>query len=170
MKILALIFVLIAAPCLGQNSPSPEPATSLAATPPATSSFTNTSTTVPNITDLFSADEIKDSGLPRLNPSEIGALNAAIFCVLIVTNSKSEPLATVGESGEASETGDVDFYDSQGRAVAYIAEDSNLTIICGMVSPSRIWTRTTSLASMENVWVGLRAALLSCKRSRSFFD
>ena len=50
-----------------------------------------TSTAVPKVTDLFSANEIKKAGLSKLNPDELAALNAAFFRVLITMNSKSEP-------------------------------------------------------------------------------
>lgn len=81
----------------------------------------------PRITDLFSPDEAKKSGLSKLSSDEIAALNAAIFRVMIKINSASDssvPSASASRSGSK----DLDFYDSRGRAVAYIDEDKNLTI------------------------------------------
>jgi hypothetical protein len=77
------------------------------------------------VTDLFSPDEAKKAGLSKLTPDEINALNAAIFRVMVLMNTTKHPAS--GSSTDA-EDGDVDFFDSQGRAVAYIAEDSDLTI------------------------------------------
>jgi hypothetical protein len=80
---------------------------------------------VPRLTDLFSPDEARKAGLSKLTPDEINALNDAIFRVMVQMNT-SKHTAT-GSSTDA-EDGEVDFFDSQGRAVAYIAEDSDLTI------------------------------------------
>lgn len=85
------------------------------------------STTVPKVTDLFSADEAKKAGLSKLSPDEIAALNAAFFRVLTNLNSKSESSPAIGTMNK-SNSDDVDFYDSRGRAVAYIAGDTDLTI------------------------------------------
>jgi len=88
-----------------------------------------TATNVPRITDLFSANDFKKAGLSKLNPDEIAALNAAIFRVLnlIRMNLESELPSAASVKSATSPTG-LDFYDSRGRAVAYIAEDENLTI------------------------------------------
>ena len=81
----------------------------------------------PKVTDLFSADETKRAGLSKLTPEEIAALNAAFFRILIQISSNSESHGAIG-SVSGSSTSDMDFYDSRGRAVAYIAVDRDLTI------------------------------------------
>lgn len=81
----------------------------------------------PRITDLFSGEEAKKAGLSKLSPDEITALNAAIFRVMIQIVSKSTS-DSPDAKGREYETGDVDFFDSRGRAVAYISEDSDQTI------------------------------------------
>ena len=83
-------------------------------------------TPAPRLTDLFSPDEAKKAGLAKLSPDEIAALNAAIFRVLVQMNTVSKHSASGPSTDE--EGGDVDLFDSQGRAVAYIAEDSDQTI------------------------------------------
>jgi hypothetical protein len=87
-----------------------------------------TPTNVLRITDLFSADETRKAGLSKLNADEIAALNAAIFLAMVRINTASEsstPSASTSRSGSKG----LDFYDSQGRAVAYVDEDDEeLTI------------------------------------------
>ena len=80
----------------------------------------------PKITDLFSPDEIKKSGLSKLNADEIAALNAAIFRAMVRINTASD--LTSSATTARSENKGLDFYDSQGRAVAYVDEDEELTI------------------------------------------
>jgi hypothetical protein len=86
-----------------------------------------TSTAMPRITDLFSIDETKKAGLSKLNADEITALNTAIFRVLneLVEKPQSRPEI---KPPTANDSDDLDFYDSRGRAVAYVASDSDLTI------------------------------------------
>ncbi len=86
-----------------------------------------TSTAVPKITDLFSPEETKKAGLSKLDSDEISALNAAIFRVMIELGTKSESSPEV-KTPSATDSNDLDFYDSRGRAVAYLAADSDLTI------------------------------------------
>lgn len=81
-----------------------------------------TLTNVPKITDLFSADEFRKAGLAKLSAEEIAALNAAIFRVMVKMNWQSEP-RTANNVRSGTETQDLNFYDSGGRAVAYIDED-----------------------------------------------
>lgn len=78
----------------------------------------------PKITDLFTADEFRKAGLSKLSTDEISALNAAIFRVFVKINSPSESTA-VTETKPRAETQSLDYYDSRGRAVAYIDEDGD---------------------------------------------
>jgi hypothetical protein len=55
-----------------------------------------TSNSTPRITDLFSADEKRNAGLSKLTTTELSALNAAIFRVLMELNSSSETARTSG--------------------------------------------------------------------------
>jgi hypothetical protein len=82
---------------------------------------------VPRITDLFSANETKKAGLSKLNADEITALNTAVFRVLNELGEKPRSRPEIN-TPTGVESGDLDFYDSQGRAVAYAAADSDLTI------------------------------------------
>lgn len=84
-------------------------------------------TTVPSMTDLFTPEETRKAGLSKLDADEISALNAAIFRVMIEMNTKSESSPEVKTPG-TTDTDDLDFYDSRGRAVAYLAGDSDLTV------------------------------------------
>jgi hypothetical protein len=87
-----------------------------------------TPSTSPKITDLFSAEETKRAGLAKLNADEIAALNAAIFRAVVRINTASESSASSASASRSGSKG-LDFYDSQGRAVAYIDEDDEeLTI------------------------------------------
>ena len=86
-----------------------------------------TPTSVPKITDLFSKDEIKKAGLSKLNADEIAALNAAIFRVVVRMNAASESAIASANTSETATKG-LEFYDSQGRAVAYVDEVEDLTI------------------------------------------
>ena len=87
-----------------------------------------TPTALPKITDLFSADEFKKSGLSKLNAHEIAALNAAIFRIAIRMNVASESRIATADTSATAVKG-LEFYDSRGRATAYIEEDDeNLTI------------------------------------------
>jgi 4-fold beta flower protein len=82
---------------------------------------------VPKITDLFSADEVKKSGLSKLNADEIAALNAAIVRIVLRINAANESSGTTDGSRSAAKG--LEFYDSRGRAAAYIDEDDeNLTL------------------------------------------
>ena len=49
---------------------------------PSTVLFSQTSTNIPKLTDLFSPDEFKIAGLSKLTPEEIASLNAALFRVM----------------------------------------------------------------------------------------
>jgi len=86
-----------------------------------------TPTNVPKITDLFSAEETKKAGLSKLNADEIAALNAAIFRVVVRMNTANESPITSANPSETASKG-LEFYDSRGRAVAYVDEDEDLTI------------------------------------------
>jgi hypothetical protein len=81
----------------------------------------------PRVTDLFSVEEFRKAGLLKLSPQEMDALNAAFFRVLVEMNSKS---ASSPESDETkdSDSGELDFYDSRGKAVAYVAEESDFVM------------------------------------------
>lgn len=78
----------------------------------------------PKITDLFTAEESKKAGLSRLSAEEITSLNAAIFRVFIKINSQSES-SGVNNTKPRAETQSLDYYDSRGKAVAYIDEDGD---------------------------------------------
>jgi len=78
------------------------------------------------LTDLFSADEAQKAGISKLNSDELAALNAAFFRVLMQLTSGSGTRTGVGLNW--SDSDDLDFYDSRGRAVAYLAADRDLTI------------------------------------------
>jgi hypothetical protein len=82
---------------------------------------------IPQITDLFSADERVKSGISKLSSSELAALNGAIFRILMEMNlrSKSTGVSSTGSSGNSL---NLDFYDSRGRAAAYVDGDESLTI------------------------------------------
>jgi len=80
----------------------------------------------PKITDLFSPDEAKKAGISKLNSDELAALNAAFFRVLIQLTTG--PGSRTGTASKTSDSHDLEFYDSRGRAVAYVAEDQDLTI------------------------------------------
>lgn len=84
-----------------------------------------TPTATPRITDLFSADEMKKAGLSKLTADENAALNAAIVRVMIRLNTNSELRTLPGVARENSDQ-DLDFFDSRGRAVAYIAAGHDL--------------------------------------------
>ena len=79
------------------------------------------------ITDLFSADEVKKAGLSKLNGDELVALNAAFLRVMARLTSSSE-LRTLPRATKDKSDSDLDFYDSRGRAVAYVSGDRDLTI------------------------------------------
>jgi hypothetical protein len=81
-----------------------------------------TSTALAKITDLFSQNEFKKSGLSKLNAEEIAALNAAIFRVMVKMNLGSESHIASGDSSSTAAKG-LEFYDSRGRATAYLEED-----------------------------------------------
>lgn len=82
----------------------------------------------PKVTDLFSAEEKKRAGISKLSSEEVTALNEAIFRVFVDLNSERTS-AKVRGSGSQSDGADLDFYDSRGRAVAYIAaEDEGGTV------------------------------------------
>jgi hypothetical protein len=101
-------------------------------------------TAVPSMTDLFTPEETRKAGLSKLDANEISALNAAIFRVLIAVDTKSESRSGIKTPG-ATDTDDLDFYDSRGRAVAYVAADSDLTIY--------LWTgKPVAYLDKENVY------------------
>jgi hypothetical protein len=79
-------------------------------------------TSVPRITDLFSADDFRKAGLSKLSAEEISALNTAIFRVLVKMKLQSGSQSSDDVSSN-TETKGLDFYDSRGRAVAYIDEN-----------------------------------------------
>src|SRR6266446_6574835 len=81
-------------------------------------------TNTPKITDLFTADDFRKAGLSKLSAEEIAALNAAIFRVLVKMNLQSESRST-DKVDLGTETKALDFYDSRGKAVAYIDEDDD---------------------------------------------
>jgi len=81
-------------------------------------------TDAPKITDLFTADDFRKAGLSKLSAEEIAALNAAIFRVLIKMNLQSESRISSSASSGV-ETKDLTFYDSRGKAVAYIDEEDD---------------------------------------------
>jgi hypothetical protein len=120
-----------------------------------------TSTAVPKITDLFSADEMKKAGLSKLNPDEIAALNAAFFRILIQLNSDSE-LHTATSTASGSGSKDADFYDSRGRAVAYIAGDRDLTIF--------LWTGEPVAYLDEDSVYGFNGKHLGWLKSGAIYD
>lgn len=85
-----------------------------------------TPSTPPKFTDLFSTDEVKKAGISKLNSDELTAHNAAFFRVLIQLTSGSDTRTGIGSKTSYSD--DLDFYDSRGIAVAYVAADRDLTI------------------------------------------
>jgi len=85
-------------------------------------------TSISRVTDLFSADEFKKAGLSKLTPAELNALNAAFFRVVVELNSKSASSISRSHSSNDDVTTEADFYDKHGNAVAYIADDGDLTI------------------------------------------
>jgi hypothetical protein len=101
-------------------------------------------TAVPSMTDLFTPEEARKAGLSKLDANEISALNAAIFRVLIEMDAKSESRPEI-KTPTKTDTDDLDFYDSRGRAVAYVAADSDLTIY--------LWTgKPVAYLDKENVY------------------
>lgn len=78
----------------------------------------------PKITDLFTADEFRKAGLSKLSTEEITVLNTAIFRVFIQMNTQSES-PHVTNAKPRAETQGLDYYDSRGKAVAYIDEDGD---------------------------------------------
>jgi 4-fold beta-flower domain-containing protein len=120
-----------------------------------------TSTAVPKMTDLFSADEMKKAGLSKLNPDEIAALNVAFFRILIQLNSNSES-HTVSSTASGNESKDADFYDSRGRAVAYIAGDRDLTIY--------LWTGEPIAYLDEDSVFGFNGKHLGWLKSGAIYD
>jgi hypothetical protein len=120
-----------------------------------------TSTGVQRITDLFSADEVKKAGLFKLSPDEIAALNAAVFRVVTELNSKSESSPAIATTNDSA-SDDLDFYDSRGRAVAYIAGDSDLTIY--------LWTgEPTAYLDKDSVF-GFNGNHLGWLKSGAIYD
>jgi len=85
-----------------------------------------TPNTVPQITDLFTEAERSRAGISKLNGGEIAALNGAIFRVLIEMNSGK--LSSNSQNTISTDAQKLEFYDSRGRAVAYIDDDETLTI------------------------------------------
>lgn len=83
-----------------------------------------TPTSAPKIIDLFTGEEFRQAGLSKLSGDELTALNAAIFRVLVKMNMQSES-RNANSSKLSSDTQDLDFYDSRGRAVAYIDADGD---------------------------------------------
>jgi hypothetical protein len=81
---------------------------------------------VSRITDLFTADERSKAGISKLNNGEMAALNGAIFRVFIEMNS--DRLTSRGQNAISTSAQNLEFYDSRGRAVAYIDGEENLTI------------------------------------------
>jgi hypothetical protein len=86
-----------------------------------------TATDKVRITDLFTSSEKQNSGLSKLSDSELDALNAAVFRVMVQVESNDAKKTGSPEDGSTI-TDDLDFYDSGGHAVAYAAADHDLTI------------------------------------------
>lgn len=78
------------------------------------------------VTDLFSADEVKNTGISKLSLNEVTALNAAFFRVFGILTSVS--VTRNGIAPKAFNSDDLEFYDSLGQAVAYVAADQDLTV------------------------------------------
>lgn len=82
-------------------------------------------TTAPRLTDLLTPQEREASGLSKLSPAELDALNAALMRVFVQIESVSDHEVP---SGASQSRGSLDLYDSNGRATAYVAADEDSTI------------------------------------------
>lgn len=95
----------------------------LVVTPRVVQAHQSSQTPTPRITDLLTEQEKQSSGLSRLSPNELAALNAALFRVLLQLQSLPGSPSSQEQSSD-----DTELYDSVGRAVAYIAPDGDSTI------------------------------------------
>jgi hypothetical protein len=97
------------------------------------------------VTDLFSADETRRSGLSKLDSAEVDALNSAIVRVMLDLRRREGNKSAPTSHGGAADEDDLDFYDSSGRAVAYASADHELTIY--------LWSgRPVAYLDKENVY------------------
>jgi hypothetical protein len=77
----------------------------------------------PLVTQFLTPDEYRRSGLNKLTPDEVVALNAAMFRVFTSLAQKST-LSDRVQSGVS----ELDLFDSHARATAYISDEDGMTI------------------------------------------
>ncbi len=77
------------------------------------------------LTDLLTPAEKSAAGLSKLSPSELRALNAALFRVILEISEPTE--ASKPASGGATAAGDVNLFNSGGKAAAYLDSSEGLT-------------------------------------------
>jgi hypothetical protein len=81
----------------------------------------------PRITDFLSADEYNKAGLSKLTSDEIMSLNTSLLRVFVQISMQNDSNKDVAVSRGKSGSENLDFYDSRGKAVAYLDEDDGET-------------------------------------------
>lgn len=83
---------------------------------------------VPRVTDLLTSSERSASGLSKLSPEELRALNNALFRVFMTIQSlPTSPSPSSVPGGKPLSSDDLNFFDSQGRPAVFLDPKNDMT-------------------------------------------